>query len=260
MSYIRQRTTEQHPNKQHAMLKTAIFSDIHGNLQALEAILKDAKEQGVQNFACLGDVVGYGPSPADCISKIQEIGCVCIKGNHDDDASTERDLSNLSDNAQVSLKWTRDRLSSAQKEWLRRLPMQKRLGRNMLVHSSLKNPHSWEYIRNKFDAEAAISSQPTPLCFFGHTHKPVCYEQTTNGVSIVDEQKIGINPDYKYLINVGSVGQPRDGNPDASYVIFNRTSREISFRRVQYDVSSVVDEIYASGLDPELAQRLIEAV
>jgi len=156
------------------MLKTAIFSDIHANLPALEAVLNDAKEQGVQNFACLGDIVGYGPNPVDCVATIQNIGCVCVKGNHDDDASNSRNLSNLNEQAQASLEWTRKQISDSQKTWLANLPFHRRFGRNMLVHSSLDQPQNWEYIRNSFDADIAMNNQKTPMCFFGHTHVPVC--------------------------------------------------------------------------------------
>lgn len=241
------------------MLKTAIFSDIHANYKALEAILEDAKSQGVQNFACLGDIVGYGPNPSDCVAKIQEIGCVCVKGNHDEDVSNNRILSNLSDHARTSLEWTRGCLSDAQKEWLSKLPMQRRLGRNMLVHASLNEPTRWEYIRNKFDAAPLINAQPTPMCFIGHTHKPACYESANGSISTIKDSQLFLHSDNKYLVNVGSVGQSRDGNPKASYVIFNRSDRSLTFRRVEYDVLAVAEEIQSVGLSESLAKRLIAA-
>ncbi|MGJ8673319.1 metallophosphoesterase family protein [Rubritalea sp.] len=241
------------------MSKTALFSDIHANLNALEAVINDAKSQGVQNFACLGDVVGYGPNPIDCIAAVQAIDCVCVKGNHDEDASNDRVLDNLNDQARASLEWTRSMLSESQKSWLANLPYKRRLGRNMLVHAALENPGEWEYLRNSFDAEIAMLTQPTPICFFGHTHKPVTYTQKGKSVSVLTEQEIELHPDQKYLINVGSVGQPRDGIPEASYVVFDREKRTINFRRVKYDIHSVVQQITESGLPLSLGDRLISA-
>ncbi|MGJ8676543.1 MAG: metallophosphoesterase family protein [Akkermansiaceae bacterium] len=241
------------------MLKTAIFSDIHANFNALEAVIKDAQSQNVQNFACLGDIVGYGPNPSDCIAAMQEINCVCVKGNHDDDASNDRNLENLNKQAKLSLEWTRKSLSDSQKSWLAQLPYQRRLGRNMLVHSSITKPETWEYVRNRFDAEVAMLNQQTPICFFGHTHVPVTYVKKGNSVTKLTDTDIELSPDEKYLINVGSVGQPRDGIAKACYAIFDREKRTISLRRVSYDIQSVVKEIDNLGLPSELGARLISA-
>ena len=240
-------------------VKTAIFSDIHANLAALNAVLDDAREHGVNNFACLGDIVGYGPNPSECIAKIQDIKCVCVRGNHDEDSSNVRSLDNLNELARKSLEWTRSSLSSGQKQWLSSLPLQRRLGRNILVHASLNEPGQWEYVTNKFDAGLALKSQSAPICFFGHTHRPVCYEYSDRSATAVKASEIKIETDKKYLINVGSVGQPRDGNAKASYVIYNRIERTISFRRVEYDVRSVMRGIETAGLPSKLATRLIEA-
>ena len=241
------------------MSRTAIFSDIHGNLKALEAVVADANSAGAQNFACLGDIVGYGPNPIECIAALQKIDCVCVKGNHDDDASNNRSLENLNDEARASLEWTRKRLSSSQKDWLAALPYQRRLGRNMLVHASLDNPEVWNYVRNRFDAASSMQMQKTPLCFFGHTHVPAAYCKEGVNVSALSETFIHLQTEQSYLINVGSVGQPRDGVPEASYVIFDRVERTLDFRRVPYDVQAVVEEINSSELPSTLGERLISA-
>ncbi len=241
------------------MAKTAIFSDIHGNLEALNTIISDAREQGVKNFACLGDLVGYGPDPAGCVAAVQDLNCVCIKGNHDEDASNDRDLWNLSDVARESLMWTRERLSAAQKEWLQNLPLQRRLGRNMLVHATLEKPGEWQYIRNKFDAELALADQKSPVCFFGHTHVPVSYVTSNQGTHKIKESEIILAKGSRYLVNVGSVGQPRDGVPKACYIIFDSTEGSISYRRLDYNIGEVVESIAAAGLSPDLGQRLEDA-
>jgi len=238
------------------MPQTALFSDIHGNLEALKAIVNDARAQGITNFACLGDLVGYGPDPSGCVAMVQEIGCACVKGNHDDDASNDRDLWNLSDNARESLLWTREHLSESQKTWLRELPYQRRLGRNMLVHSTLEEPSSWHYVHNKFDAEMALSKQKVPVCFFGHTHVPVCYQSNNQGTKKISDSEISLAKDMRYLVNVGSVGQPRDGDPKACYVIFDSTANTLSYRRVDYNIGEVVRGIADAGLSPDLGARL----
>ena len=238
------------------MSKLALFSDIHGNLEALTSIIEDARNQGVTNFACLGDLVGYGPDPGGCVAKVQEIGCVCVKGNHDEDASNDRDLWNLSEVARESLTWTRERLSESQKQWLRELPYQKRLGRHMLVHATLDDPSSWQYIHNKFDAQIALSDQKQSLCFFGHTHVPVAYSSDGSLVKTIKKSKINLASDLKYLVNVGSVGQPRDGNPKACYVIFDSTKKTIQYQRVDYNIERVVEELSQAGLSENLSDRL----
>lgn len=238
------------------MSKLALFSDIHGNLEALNSIIEDARDQGVTNFACLGDLVGYGPDPGGCIAKVQEIGCVCVKGNHDDDASNDRDLWNLSDVARESLTWTRERLSESQKQWLRDLPLQKRLGRHMLVHASLEEPASWHYIKNKFDAQIALANQSQSLCFFGHTHVPVAYSSDGSSVKAIKDSEISLDKGMKYLVNVGSVGQPRDGNPKACYVILDSTSKALQYQRVNYNIERVVEELSQAGLSTNLSDRL----
>ena len=241
------------------MAKIALFSDIHGNIEALEAVINDARAVGASSFACLGDLVGYGPNPSECIARVQEIGCVCIKGNHDEDGSNERNLDNLNDVARESLEWTRSKLSASQKAWLQALPYQKRLGRNLLVHATLQDPEQWSYIRNKFDAEIALLAQSSPLCFFGHTHLPVCYEKNGPVVTKREDAEIQLQAASKYLINVGSVGQPRDGIPKACYALYDPSLKTVSYRRVEYNIEKVVEDIASAGLSQDLCDRLFEA-
>lgn len=241
------------------MSKIAIISDIHANLTALEEVLKDAENNGVSSYACLGDIVGYGPNPAECVTKIQEMKCACVKGNHDEYVTNSYDLTSFNSEARLALEWTRGKLSEGQKEWLGNLPYTRRLGRNMLVHATLKNPEQWDYVRNSFDASIMMGHQKTPICFYGHTHMPVAYEKSGASAQRIDTSLIQLQEGSKYLINVGSVGQSRDGDPKASYIIFDRAARTIEFRRVNYDIHYVADEIGNNNLPRSLANRLIEA-
>ena len=241
------------------MSRIAIFSDIHSNLPALEKVVEDATAQNVNSFACLGDIVGYGPNPSECVSYMQELKCVCIKGNHDEYIQDSFDLAHFNDQAREALEWTRNSLSAGQKSWLASLPYTKRIGRNMLVHASIDSPEQWNYVRNSFDASMMMQKQNTPLCFYGHTHIPVIYEMQGTSAKKIKPDQLTIKKGSKYLINTGSVGQPRDGDTRASYVIFDKIQNSIEFRRVKYDMQKVVNEITATSLPDTLAERLQEA-
>ena len=190
------------------------------------------------------------------LRKFKRLGCACVKGNHDEDASNDRDLWNLNDVARESLTWTRERLSISQKQWLQALPYQRRLGRNMLVHATLKDSASWGYIRNRCDAFIALAHQEQPVCFFGHTHVPVAYSSNGSSVEALRDSRVNLAKELKYLVNVGSVGQPRDGDPKACYVIFDSLAATIEYRRVDYNVDDVVKGLQAAGLSAELSERL----
>ncbi len=241
------------------MSKIAIISDIHANLPALHSVLVDAEKQGVERHVCLGDVVGYGPNPSECVTRIQELGCICIKGNHDEYISYDDEANNFNEIAKAALTWTKSQLSAPQKAWLASLPYTRRIGRQMLVHASINNPEGWEYVRNSFDASIAINAQTTDICFSGHTHVPIVYEMDGGKVKVLSGEVVKLDANNKYLINCGSVGQPRDGDPMACYVIFDRAERSVTFRRVEYDLESVASEIRAAGLPEKLADRLIAA-
>ena len=148
------------------MSRIAIFSDIHANLPALEKVVADATAQNVNSFACLGDIVGYGPNPSECVSYMQELKCVCIKGNHDEYIQDNFDLAHFNDQAKEALEWTRNSLSIGQKSWLASLPYTKRIGRNMLVHASIDSPEQWNYVRNSFDASMMMQKQNTPCLLY----------------------------------------------------------------------------------------------
>ena len=241
------------------MSRTAIISDIHANATALDSVFDDASSQGVTNFVCLGDIVGYGPDPSECVRKIQELNCITIKGNHDEYVLDEYDLDNFNEEAREALLWTRSQLSSAQKNWLALLPYTRRLGRNSLVHASLDEPESWQYITNRLDASLLLKEQKSLITFCGHTHRPMVFKYTQGAASKLEGVVVEIDSSSKYMINVGSVGQPRDGDTRACYVIFDRTARTVEFRRIIYDINRTADRIKNSELPNSLAERLFEA-
>jgi diadenosine tetraphosphatase ApaH/serine/threonine PP2A family protein phosphatase len=234
----------------------AILGDIHSNIDALKVVLDDCRSQGVTDFLCTGDVVGYNAAPRECLEIIRDLGCPVVKGNHDDYVSTDRDLDDFHPNAAAVVMWTRGQLADDELRWLRDLPYtEKKLGIS-IVHSTWDNPDTFGYVFDHLQAEANFISQPTPLCFHGHTHCPMIYEKQMGGVFRIDAQDMPLTLGRKYFINVGSVGQPRDGDPRASYALYDPAARQVRFRRVEYDVRAAQDRIIAAGLPIRLAQRL----
>ena len=237
--------------------KVAIFGDIHANLEALIAVINDACNRDVTDYVCLGDIVGYNASPSECIHVIRELGCVTVRGNHDHYCSHDENLDDFQPLAASVIAWTRRQLSDDDVVWLKNLPLKKAVSGFTIVHSTLDMPDHWGYVFDSLSAEAHFSYQMTTLCFYGHTHVPMIYEKSS-GIRRYDPYNIKIAAGTKYFINVGSVGQPRDGNPDCSYVIYKPTSREIEFVRVPYDIQTSMEKNIKAGLPERLAQRLAQ--
>lgn len=238
-------------------MRTAIFGDIHANLEALEAVLEDAAQQGVTQHVCLGDVVGYNADPVACLDRIREMNCPTVKGNHDQEASEDYSLDNMNPVAAYALQWTREQLDDDRRMWLKNLRMVRQVADYTIVHSTLDQPAHWNYVTNRFDAMSNFSYQFTQLCFHGHTHVPKVYVKSDKVREIAAESVI-IEPKTKYFINAGSVGQPRDGDPRACYVIYDNDSKIMVFRRVEYDIPKAQQKILAAGLPEMLAERLEE--
>jgi predicted phosphodiesterase len=236
-------------------MRIAIFGDIHANLEALEVVLADAREQGCTSYICLGDVVGYNANPRECLQIVQSLKCPVVKGNHDDYASSDSSLESFNPLAEVAIQWTRDQLTPAEKTWLGALPLISKLRGFTVVHASLEDPGGWGYVLNQLDAAASFSKQATKLCFFGHTHNPRAYIKDSSVVGLPFEQLV-VEPDKRYFVNVGSVGQPRDGDWRAAYVVFDEEKRMIRLRRLRYDLAKTQGKILAAGLPPRLADRL----
>jgi predicted phosphodiesterase len=236
-------------------MRIAIFGDIHANLEAFEVVLADAREQGCTSYICLGDVVGYNANPRECLEIVQELKCPVVKGNHDDYASSDSSLESFNPLAEVAIQWTRDQLAPAEKFWLGELPFISKIGGFTVVHASLDDPAGWGYVLNQLDAAASFSKQTTDLCFFGHTHTPRAYIKDSSVVGLPFEQLI-LEPGKRYFVNAGSVGQPRDGDWRAAYVVFDEEKRVIRLRRLRYDLAKTQGKIMKAGLPPRLADRL----
>jgi predicted phosphodiesterase len=236
-------------------MRFAILSDIHANLEALEAVLQDAEEHKCTHYACLGDVVGYNANPHECVERMRELDCPIVKGNHDEQASlleSSRDFNPLAEHA---IEWTRDNLTDEDKQWLRDLRFQRQVRDFTIVHATLDTPAQWGYVFNILDAAASFTYQHTTICFFGHTHVPMAFVRD-QGVSRLQIEQLSIDPSKKYFINTGSVGQPRDGDWRAAYCIYDADKNVIEQRRVSYQLAVTQKKITEAGLPPLLAQRL----
>ena len=236
-------------------MRFAIFSDIHANLEALEAVLADARERKCTDFVCLGDVVGYNANPHECVERVRAMDCPIVKGNHDEQASLVESSRDFNEMAEQAIQWTRDNSTSEDKEWLRDLRLQRQVRDFTIVHATLDTPAQWGYVFNNLDAAASFTYQHTTVCFFGHTHLPMAFIRD-DGVRRVSTELLRIEMGKKYFINTGSVGQPRDGNWHAAYCIYDVENNIVEQRRVKYKVATAQKKIIKAGLPPLLAERL----
>ena len=236
-------------------MRYAVLADIHANLEGLQVVLNDAKELGVTHYACLGDLVGYNANPVECLEIIRNLKCPVVRGNHDHYCAHSASLEGFHPLAADVVDWTRRRLSDEQRRYLAGLKFVDTVETFTIVHSTLDKPKDWGYIFDKLEAEASFNYQSTAVCFYGHTHVPMAFEKSDT-IRWGLFKKLKFQVGRKYFINVGSVGQPRDGDPRASYVIYDVVENEIELRRIAYDFRVTQKKILDNGLPERLASRL----
>lgn len=237
-------------------MKVAIFGDIHANLEALNTVLNDAHDQQCDLFCCIGDIVGYNSNPSECMQIIKNMECPVVMGNHDLDCSNDSSLDDLNNLAKIALQWTRDALDNDEKEWLSQLKYSRPVRNFTIVHSSLDSPTSWTYIKNRFDAEASFNYQNTQVCFYGHTHVPSIFTKMQDEIDREKSLFVNLEVNKKYFVNVGSVGQPRDGDWRSSYCIYDIANKTLELKRLEYDIQRTQQKILKVGLPHMLAERL----
>jgi diadenosine tetraphosphatase ApaH/serine/threonine PP2A family protein phosphatase len=203
----------------------------------------------------MGDIVGYNAFPNECVAILRELDCPTVKGNHDEQVSMDYIQEGLNPLAEKALNWTREHLGESEKQWLRELRFQRLVRDFTIVHATLDTPHKWGYVTSALDAAASFTYQHTALCFIGHTHRPVVYVRESS-VSMVPFETIKIEKNKKYLINVGSVGQPRDGDWRAAYCVYDTDKGELVLRRIPYDLEGAQRAILDAKLPEKLALRL----
>lgn len=236
-------------------MRFAIFSDLHANLEATEAVLQDAREKECTHFVCLGDLVGYNANPHECVEIVRQLDCPTVKGNHDEQACLGESSRDFNDLAEQAINWTREHLTDEDKQWLSELRMTRQVRDFTIVHATLDTPGEWGYVFKNLDAVASFTYQHTTVCFFGHTHVAGAFVRD-EGVQRVVQQQLTIEPRKKYFINTGSVGQPRDGDPRAAYCIYHLDRQVVEQRRLKYDMATAQKKIIQAGLPRLLADRL----
>jgi predicted phosphodiesterase len=240
-------------------MRYAVISDIHGNLEAFQAVLSALSEERIDNYLFVGDVVGYGADPKKCIELLKSLNpIVAVAGNHEWGTLEKMDASYFNELAQNAILWTKKVLDNDEIEYLKSLPLVYEDEKMTLVHGTLNMPEEFYYIFDTEDAYVTISQMKSPLCFVGHSHVPAIFVSNDAKVEYRERMDIKLNSESKQLINVGSVGQPRDGDPRASFAIYDDEEYTVGIKRVEYDVRKAQEKIIKAGLPPKLAYRLSE--
>jgi predicted phosphodiesterase len=236
----------------------AIISDVHSNLDALESVLRDIKRRGLNRILFLGDAVGYGPDPNNCVALLKRECEVLLAGNHDRAVTGMTEIEYFNEFARVAILWTVETLTEENKRFLAALPASKvfqtKTGDIFLVHSTPKEPELWHYLLTLRDAEINFNYFNQRICLIGHSHVPFVIERDLSGDMTVYKDRTVLKDGLRYIINVGSVGQPRDGDPRACYAIMDINS--ITFVRVDYNIKSTQKKMAAAGLPEPLIKRL----
>ena len=242
-------------------MRLAIFADIHANRQAFAACLEAARAKGAERMVCLGDIVGYGADPewaVETVMGLAEKGALAVRGNHDSAVGIPSETMNAE--AQAAIEWTRGRLSVPQRRFLTELPLTLNEDDRLYVHSEASSPAKWRYVQSTADAGRSLMATQAHVTFCGHIHKPALYSISVTGKMTSFVPTSGVTMQLlqgrRWLTVLGSVGQPRDGDPAASFAMFDTTSREITYCRVPYDIDTAAKRIRENGLPLWLADRL----
>ncbi len=244
-------------------MRIAVFSDIHANLEAFEAFVDDAARRKIDQYVCLGDLVGYGADPNACIEGVRRLPRVAVLlGNHDAAATWVTSPYEMNDRAREAIMWTMDRLSETNRAFLENLPPLRREDNCVWAHASPFNPKAWSYVQDQASARLCFWRSRADLTFVAHTHRPLVIRpaqmlrlafQTPE-----HEEAIALAPNRRLICNCGSVGQPRDGLPTGSYLVLDTDAARIEFIRFGYDVGRAAEKIRAAGLPVFFAERLIK--
>ena len=241
-------------------MRYIIFSDLHSNLEALNQFQNVIETIDYDKLVCLGDIVGYGADPNACVEWVMRNVDFSIAGNHDWAAVNKTSTTYFNLNAYASCQWTREKLTEENKKFLCSLSLVHEEGGVYWVHASPFEPEAWHYVTSKIGAKRYFRNFEAPICFVGHSHKPVILEQTADGeVNDYVSDIWDIEPGKRYIFNDGSLGQPRDGNPDPSFMIFDSEENTVKISRFEYDLNSAQNRIRDNGLPVYLAERLSQA-
>ncbi len=237
-------------------MRCAVLSDVHANIEALEAVLKDIEQRKIEDIIFLGDAVGYGPNPNECIDLLGGRCKILLAGNHDWGTIGLTDVTYFNIYARRALEWTMGVITDKNRKILKSLPLKKELKDKdvLLVHSTPKEPEEWHYLLTLWDAEINFNYFDNAFCFLGHSHQPFIVEKARSGELVTYKESAQIKGSGRYIINAGSVGQPRDGEPRACYAVID--DKQVDIIRVPYDIVSVQNKMKKEHLPDLLIERL----
>ncbi|MBD3245909.1 MAG: metallophosphoesterase [Candidatus Omnitrophica bacterium] len=240
-------------------MRYGIFSDVHGNLEAMQRVREEYAKQHIDAFVFLGDIVGYGANPKETIALLRSLRGVCVAGNHDWAAAGKCPARRFNPCARTAIAWTAHQLSSAEKDFLARLPLLWIRPPASYAHASVTNPAPFPYVLDENDAAAEFDNFEEPIGFIAHSHRSETYSVDRQGrVSRDTRQRIRLHPECRYLVNAGSVGQPRDRDPRACMCVYDTSAGEVVFFRIPYDTAAAAEKIYRAGLPRVLGDRLMK--
>ncbi len=240
-------------------MKYGVLGDIHGNLSALELAVRRLKCLGAESFISVGDVVGYGAAPRECIALLREIGAHVVQGNHDAAVAGKLELTYFNSYAKDAVLWTRQQMSREELNWICGLPLVLELQHCAVAHGALHRPERFDYILGVGDAEASLDELRLPVCFVGHSHVPITilrHTEAPNQTSHSPDLTLDLADCCGALVNVGSVGQPRDEDPRTAFALFDAESGIVEILREEYDIEREATRIRRAGLPSMLADRL----
>lgn len=239
-------------------MRYGIISDIHANFEAFDAVLQALAQEQIDTYLCLGDIVGYGANPNECLERVWDLTPHVIAGNHDYAVVGKEDLTYFNRSAAEAVLWTMQVLTRQSRQYLRDLPLLLCQPDLMAVHATPSSPDQWNYIVSLDQVEEEFDAIPPELavCFIGHSHQPVIFEQGRWLCRALRTKACHQRPGYRHIVNTGSVGQPRDGNPHATYCVYDTIAGQVEIKRAEYDILAAQKKIRKAGLPDFLAERL----
>lgn len=237
-------------------MRIALISDIHANLEALETALADIHAKAIERIVCLGDIINYGANPNECLNTIRRAVKIIIQGNHEAALISDRMAATFNPNAFQAILWTRKQISEEDRRILSSLPFTHAEKDWAIVHGTPEAPEEFEYLFDPADALRNFPYMTTPVCFYGHTHVPMLFSQNDRSTLHLMVGKYPLSRENRYLINVGSIGQPRDHDSRLGYMIFDEDEFSVELVRLNYDIETAAGKIKKAGLPVFLAERL----